>query len=138
MNLRDCVEKGYLIKEKVSKDLIIKEFNESDYDLASAKNAVEGLDYKWAIIKCYYSMFHAAKAICFSLGYREKKHIALLIMLEELNKQGKLEQEFLNFFRAAIDSREGADYQYTYSAEIAQHNLKIAVLFNSRMKRLNV
>jgi len=138
MNLKNCLEKGYLVKEIVSGDLISKEFNESDYDLASAKKAIDEEDHKWAIIKCYYSMFHAAKAICFSLGYREKKHVALLIMLEELNKQGKLENEYITYFKAAIDSREGADYQYTYSQEIAQHNLKIATLFNSRLKKLKI
>lgn len=136
MNIQDCLNEGYLVKEEVKKDLIEKELKESDYDFSSAKKAFEEKDYKWTIVKCYYSMFHSAKAVCFKLGYREKKHFALLVVLEELNKEGKLEKEYLHYFGAVLDSREGADYRYTYSWEIAEHNLKITSLFNQRIKRL--
>ena len=79
---------------------------------------------------------HAVKAVCFACGYREKKHLALLILLQHLQKQGKVEKESITSFHAAIDSRESTDYQYTYSEEIAEHNLKMAEMFNTRMKKL--
>lgn len=136
MNIKDCLEKGYLTKEGTQEDLIEKELKESGYDFSQAKKAFAEKDYKWAIIKTYYSMFHAGKAVCFKLGYREKKHFALLIVLEELNKEGKLEAEYLHYFEAAADSRESADYRYTYSRDTAEHSLKIAALFNQRIRSL--
>lgn len=136
MNIEDCLEKRFLIREEVKQDLIDKELKESDYDFFKAKEAFDSKDYKWTIVKCYYSMFHSAKAVCFKLGYREKKHFAVLIVLEELKRQGKLEREFVNYFDRATNARESADYQYNYSQEIAEGSLKIAEKFNNRMKNL--
>lgn len=136
MDIKDCLEKGYLRSETSAPDLIEKEVKESDYDLARAENALKEKDGKWAIIKSYYSMFHAAKAVCFKAGYREKKHLAILILLEELNKKGKLENKFVNYFTAAIQALEGADYHYNYSLEKAASLLHLAKEFNIRMKSL--
>ncbi|MEK6950120.1 MAG: HEPN domain-containing protein [Nanoarchaeota archaeon] len=136
MNLKEGIEKRYLVPEKSSPDLVEKELRESRYDLSRAKKACQEGDYKWAIIKSYYSMFHAGKAVCFQLGYREKKHFAIAIILEELYSEGKLESQFVAYFNAAIDSREGADYHYSYSQETAEHNLKMAEAFNNRMGKL--
>src|SRR3989344_5204145 len=123
MNIKECLEQGYLSEEKLSLDLIEKEMKESSYDLEKAEKAFKDKDNKWAIVKCYYSMFHAAKAICFNLCYREKKHFAVLIILEHLNKIGKLESKFVNYFSAIMSLREGADYRYSYSAEKAESSL---------------
>ncbi len=136
MDLKECVEKGYLIRVTNSQDLVEKEKKESDYDFSRAQKAFEEKDYKWAIIKGYYSMFHAVKSICFKLGYQEKKHFALLVLLEELSKEGKLESQYVSYFNVAIDSREGADYHYRHTEEIALHNLKLAESFNAKMKEL--
>ena len=93
MNLQDAIDREYLVKIISDPLLIQKELEESKYDFQSAKNAIQEKDYKWVIIKCYYSMFHSGKALCFQQGYREKKHIAILLMLQELQKKGKIEKE---------------------------------------------
>ena len=136
MDIKDCLERGYLALETPATDLIEKEIKESEYDLARAESALKDKDGKWAIIKSYYSMFHAAKAVCFKAGYREKKHLAILILLEELNKKGKLENKFVNYFTAAIQAREGADYHYNYSLDKAASLLHLAKEFNLGMKLL--
>ncbi len=136
MDIEACIKQGFLMKETPDKKLIEKEMKESQYDLESAKKAISGKDYKWGIIKSYYSMFHAGKAACFSLGYREKKHIAVLIVLEHLNKEGKLEGRFIHDFKAAMAAREGADYQYSYSTEKAEQLYNMAKEFLERMKKL--
>ena len=81
-------------------------------------------------------MFHTARAVLFKLGFREKKHFAISIVLEDLNKKGKLESKYLNDFNSALSSREDADYHYVYSEESAKHSLEIAEEFNERMKKL--
>ena len=65
-------------------------------------------------------MFHASRAVLFSLGFREKRHFAVQVVLEDLNKKGKLESIYLEYFGAAMEAREGADYRYVYSENIAK------------------
>lgn len=136
MDINDCLRERHLIKIKPEKDLIQKELRESDYDFEKAKKAHSDKDYKWSIVKAYYSMFHSARAVLFKLGLKEKKHFALGIVLEDLNKKGKLEIRYVNDFSAAMSSREDADYRYFYSEESSEHSLKMAEEFNKRMKNL--
>ena len=136
MDIKECLEKGFLRKIDVDKRLIKKELAEAEYDLEKAEKTFGEKDFKWCIVKSYYSMFHSARAILFKLGYREKRHFAVSVVLEDLNKKGRLESKFINDFNAAISSREEADYHYTYSKEIAEHNLIIAKEFLEKIKRL--
>ncbi len=125
-----------MVKIKPESDLIKKELSEAVYDLDKAEKAFSDEDWKWAIVKAYYCMFHAARAVLFKLGYREKKHFVILVVLEDLNKKGKLENRYITDFNAAMSSREDADYHYIHSRESAKHSLEIAEDFLSRMKRL--
>lgn len=119
MNIKTCIEKGFLVKSKKESELSGKELKEADYDFESAQRAFSEEDYKWCIVKCYYSMFHSAKSLLYQLGYMEKKHIAVIVVLEDLVKQGKIENKHIINFKAAISAREDADYHYSYSKEIA-------------------
>ena len=130
------MEKGYLTSSKPDKELSDKELNEAKYDLEKANKAFKEEDFKWCIVKCYYSLFHATKAVLFKLGYIEKRHIAVLIVLEELNKKGKIESRFITNFKASMSAREDADYHYSYSKETAEYELGIAKEFLEEIKRL--
>jgi len=136
MNIKEAIEKRFLLGIKPDKKLVDKELKESDYDLSKSEKALDEEDYKWSIVKSYYAMFHAARALLFNLGYREKRHFVVGIVLEDLNKKGKLESRYVNDFNAAISSREDADYHYVYSKEAAEDNLLIANEFISKMKEL--
>lgn len=81
-------------------------------------------------------MFHSSRAVLFKLGLREKRHFVVAEILEELNKEGKLEIKFVNDFRAVMSSREAADYHYAYSKEIAGSSLEMAKEFADRIKIL--
>lgn len=136
MNIQDCIKKGHVKIIKPDRAIIGKEFKEARYDLEKAKKAGKEQDYKWSIIKCYYAMFHAARAILLQQGYQEKKHFAISIVLEELNKKALLESRYLNDFNAAMSSRQDADYHAIYSKEVAEHTLKIGEEFLRRMLHL--
>ena len=136
MNIQNCLEKGYLVESKPDKELSDKELNEAQYDLDKAIKAFEDKDYKWCIVKCYYVMFHAGKSILFKLGYIEKKHIAILIVLEDLSKKGKIENRFVINYKAAMSAREDADYHYSYSKETAEHDLEICKEFLEMIEKL--
>ena len=129
MNFKDCLDKGYLRLSKPDKELAYKEINEAKYDLDKAQEAFEREDYKWCIIQSYYSMFHAAKSLLFNQGYIEKRHIAILIALEEFEKQGKIDSKLVTNFKASMTAREDADYHYSYSKETAGYELDIAKNF---------
>jgi len=136
MEIKELLKKGYLSKIPVDKELIKKELDEAKYDLERAKAAIEENDFKWAIIKAYYAMFHSARALLFSLGLKERRHFAVAVVLEKLNKDGKLESKYVNDFRAAMACREDADYRYVYSVETASYIVELAEEFLSRMKKL--
>ena len=135
MDIEECIKAGFLLKEKPSKDLIDKERKEAQYDLSRAKIALNEKDYKWAIVKSYYAMFHIGKAVCFKEGLREKKHVAVLIVLEHLAREGKIETHIINDFRAAMAAREGADYRYAYTKEQAEQVVNIAIEFIASMQK---
>lgn len=135
-SIKECLEKGYLKKERPDHALVEKEMKESEYDMGKARKALKEGDFKWAIIKCYYSMFHAAKAVLFSIGLREKRHFAVQIVLEDLVKRGKLEGIYLEYLSASMEAREDADYRYEYSRERAEDMMEYCVGFVSKMKGL--
>lgn len=136
MDINDCLAQRFLEKIEPADDLMQKELNEALYDFDKAEKAFKEDDWKWAIVKAYYCIFHAARAVLFKSGFREKRHFAIGIVLEDLNKKGKLESKYVNDFNAALSSREDADYHYVYGKEAAEHSLEIAGDFMARMKQL--
>jgi uncharacterized protein (UPF0332 family) len=136
MDIESCLREGFLQRVKVEPDLIEKELKEARHDLDGAGRALKEGDFKWSIVKSYYSMFHAARAVLFSLGLRERRHFAIRVVLEDLSAKGKLESRFISDFSAALAAREDADYRYTYSQETAAYLLKVAGDFVARMGAL--
>jgi uncharacterized protein (UPF0332 family) len=137
MDVEECLQKDFLKKIKVDKKLIQKESDEAKYDLSRAKDALADNDFKWSIVKTYYSMFHAAKAVLFSLGLREKRHFAVGIVLERLSKKGKLQFKFVNDYRGAMLAREEADYRYIHTKDTAEYLIDVAEEFLMKMEELS-
>lgn len=107
-----------------------KEYGGAKYDLQRATASLKEGDFKWATIKAYYSMFHAARALLYSAGYRERSHAALVTALRELYvKPGLLTEGALNDLENAMDLREEADYALTFSEEGARRVVKDAEQF---------
>lgn len=136
MDLEGCIINGYLERIPPDTELAKKELSESDYDLRAAQAAFGENDFKWSIVKAYYSMFHAARGLLFSAGLREKRHFAILVALEDMYKQGKLEGKHVSAFDSAMSAREDADHRYTYSRETASVILEAAQDFSSEIKSI--
>jgi len=63
-------------------------------------------------------MYHSARALVFSKGYREKSHFCLYVALQELFvDQGSIEVDLAESFHASMRMREGADYRDSFSRE---------------------
>ncbi len=115
-----CMQEGKLAKERLQPDLVKKELKIAESDLKSAKNSAAEKDFKWATVQAYYSMFHTAKALVLSKGYREKSHYCLSIALKALFiDSGAMNREHFNRFRDCMRFREDADYGLVYSENSA-------------------
>ena len=64
-----------MVKRPANRATVERELTEAKGDLDSAKKSLLESDFKWTIIKAYYSMFHACKSLLFSAGYVEKSHV---------------------------------------------------------------
>lgn len=131
MNALDrLLDKRKITKISIDRQLITKELDSAEYDLTKADKSFQENDYKWATVQSYYTMFHAARALLFSKGYREKSHRALVSALEELFvKTNTLEQHFIDDFVESMELREEADYGSIYSEESSRLVLTNAKAF---------
>lgn len=137
LDFKKCLERGALVKIDFDYSLVEKEIKESEKDLSSAYKSLSDKNPKWAIIQAYYSMFHAAKALVFLQGYKEKSHYCLLIALQELYVDtNKIEPMLSRNFRECMISRMDADYGLTYSEGSAEHMFKIAKEFLEKSQEL--
>jgi uncharacterized protein (UPF0332 family) len=103
------------------------EMREAGRDLESAKKSLGEPDYKWTIIKAYYSMFHAFKSPAFSVGYEEKSHECLIVAIEEhFIDKGMLPASLVTAIRSAKTARESADYGLTYGQASAEGTVRDA------------
>ena len=69
-----CVENKKLVPFPSGEKLIEKELSVAKSDLSDAKAGFDDQRYKWSTIQAYYAMFHAARGLIYSRGYREKSH----------------------------------------------------------------
>lgn len=75
---RRFLDERKLMRIKIDRKLILKEIDGAIADLQEAKESLSRKKFKWATIQGYYSMFHAARALLYSKGFREKSHYALI------------------------------------------------------------
>jgi uncharacterized protein (UPF0332 family) len=106
-------------------------------DLSDAKAGFEEKRYKWSTIQAYYAMFHAARAMVYSKGYREKSHHCLSVALTALFiEEGKLDAQAGRDFLNAMNLREAADYEAEFSEAGADAVIVAAEKFMSKAKNV--
>ncbi len=77
--------------------------------------------------------FHAARALLYSKGFREKSHYALLVAIRELFRD-ELELSLIQGFADAMNLRQTADYDLTFSEEGTIDVIKTAEKFLLKTK----
>ena len=128
-------EEGRLTKIGIDRKLVRKEVEGAASDLEEAKDSLSRKKFKWATVQGYYSMFHSARALLYSKGFREKSHYALLVALKELFKN-ELPPKILQDFDEAMNLREEADYGLVFSEEAATRIVTNATKFLERTKEI--
>lgn len=114
---------------------MLKEIDGAESDLKEAENSLAREEYKWATIQGYYSVFHSARALLYSKGFREKSHYALLQAMQELVKD-ELENSLIKGFEEAMNLRQEADYGLTFSEDGARDTVQTAHAFMARAKTI--
>jgi uncharacterized protein (UPF0332 family) len=132
-----CLKKGRIVRQDPAAGLIPAELEAARSDLESARHSLDKHNEKWATIQAYYSIFHAARALLFAKGYREKSHFCLKAAIQALYVDaGILEQEFVDDFDTTMLLRETADYRSGFSREGATSALQSAERFLTRAAEL--
>lgn len=122
-----------LTKIKPDRKLVLKEMKGAEMDLETARKSLQDGNFKWATIQGYYSIFHAARALLYSKGFREKSHYALLVAIRELFRD-ELDLSLIQGFTDAMNLRQTADYGLTFSEEGAIDVIKTAEKFLLKTK----
>ncbi len=131
-----CLEEGRIVKTAVQPDLIKKEIEAARTDLETAEESASTGRFKWVTVQAYYSMFHSAKALVLSKGYREKSHACLTVALKALFiDSGLLEERHYNQFRDCMNLRQDADYGMIYSEASAKETVEWAKEFLEAVAR---
>jgi uncharacterized protein (UPF0332 family) len=127
---KHCLESGKIVSFPDGKKLVRKELLVARSDLQDARAGYENQRYKWSTIQAYYAMFHAARALIFSRGYREKSHFCLSVALRALFiEDGKLDAQTGRDFLNAMSLCEAADYEAEFSLEGAKAVIASAARF---------
>jgi len=134
---KDCLERRRVIHFPEAINLVKPEIEDAKNDLSSAKEEFKRGGNKWATIKGYYSMFHCARALLHSRGYRERGHYCLyLAIMEFFVKEKKLSAKLAEDFKNSMILREDADYGRGFSKKGATATIKCAEAFFKAAKML--
>lgn len=123
-----------LMKIRRDRALVLKEIEGAKLDLESARESLSVENFKWATIG-YYSMFHSARALLYSRGFREKSHYALLVAVRELFSRD-IEASLVQGFEDGMELREAADYGLTFSEAGAKDVIENAEKLLSRVREI--
>jgi uncharacterized protein (UPF0332 family) len=129
------LEERRLTRIKPDRKLVLKEIEGAKSDLETARKSLQDENFKWAIIQGYYSIFHSARALVYSKGFREKSHYALLVAIQELFRD-ELESFLIQGFGDAMNLRQTADYGLTFSKEGAINVIETAERFLLKAKEI--
>jgi uncharacterized protein (UPF0332 family) len=115
-----------------------KELDVAKSDFEQAKISFkDNKNYKWSTIQCYYSMFHAARALLYIKKYREKSHHCLIIAIKALYVEKKLLPiHLIEGLQKAKVLRENADYYDEWSEIGAETIMKLAEEFLEKAKQI--
>lgn len=103
---KQCLDSGKIISFPKGMELVSKELAVARSDLEDARAGYDDGRYKWSTIQAYYAMFHAARALIYSRGYREKSHYCLAVALRALYvEEGQLEAQLVRDLLNAMNLR---------------------------------
>ena len=138
-NYDDCIRKGLLRKIPPSKDKASQSLKKAEKWLKEAHKTAKSEAFNSSVLASYMTMFHAARAILFLDGFRERSHACIARYLEEKHvKKGLLEKEWVHLLDHHREIRHDDQYDLSFfsTREEADQAAKSAARFLNRMTEL--
>ena len=135
----DCVHRGLLRKIPPSKEKASRSLKKAGKWLKEARKTAKGGTFNSSVLASYMVMFHAARAILFLDGFRERSHACIARYLEEKKvKKGLLEKEWVQLLDHHREIRHDDQYDLSFfsTKEEASQAVKSAGRFLKRMEEL--
>ena len=137
LEFQKCLENNKIKPFPKGKTLVSKELEIAGDDWKIAKESLNKKNYKWSIIQSYYSMFHAARALLYNQGYREKSHYCLVVGIRKLYvNKNLLGHTLIEALQLGKTLRENADYYADFSQTGAKNMLDKAKEFLEKTKEI--
>jgi len=136
--LDECYERGLLRKVPASYDKAILSLAQAREWATEASSDYYAGAFRSALMAAYMGCFHAARAVLFRDGVREKSHYCIGVYLESYRDKGLLEDEWILQFDHMRGLRQSD--QYTLDARPTLPEVRQALVdagnFIERMERL--
>lgn len=113
IDFKECIEKGLLRRMPASRQKAFQSLEKARQLLAEAKANLEEERSNSAVIIAYLVIFHAARAMLFKDGYREKSHECIIRYLEE--KHPEIGERRIDSLERYKSERTHTQYDVTYS-----------------------
>lgn len=137
LDFQKCLENKKIKPFPKGKILVPKELEIAKDDWNIAKESLNKKNYKWSTIQSYYSMFHAARALLYNQGYRERSHYCLVVGIRELYvNKNLLNHSLLEALQLGKTLRENADYYADFSQTGAKDMLDKAKEFLKKTEKI--
>lgn len=135
---KECFERGLLRTVKPSAEKGRMSIRRAGLVLNEAEINLKSKAYDSCVHSSYLAMFHAARAILFRDGVREKSHYCVARYLERYVETGDLEVKWVNLLDRIRDIRHSGQYDLDYSsdADEAASSLRTAADFVKAMQNL--
>ena len=118
MNFEECVRRGYLRRIEPQPELGRLSLTKARSFLESARKNLDMGIYDGALVMAYLAFFHAARALLFKDGWREKSHACISAYLREFYvKRGILDVKWVRYLDYVRTLRHQAQYDVGFSSE---------------------
>jgi len=135
---KECFARGLLREVTPSADKGRMSLGKARNVLDEAKTNLKSRAYDSCVHSSYLAMFHAARAILFRDGVREKSHFCVARYLERYVEEGDLDRKWVDLLDRIRDIRHSGQYDLDYSSDIdeAASCLRTAADFIGAMEDL--
>ncbi|MDD5162643.1 MAG: HEPN domain-containing protein [Candidatus ainarchaeum sp.] len=129
IDFNECLAKGLLARIPASREKALQSIEKAKELLEEAKASLEEERINSTVIVAYLAIFHAARALLFKDGYREKSHECVIRYLEEKYPEIKPGQiEALEKYKSERTHTQ-YDVSYNPSEEQAEKMIKFTEKF---------
>ena len=104
MNVKDCFSQGLLVDVEPSREKAEKSLESACEILGKAEDNQNMGHHDVCLILCYTAMFHAARAVLFRDGVKERSHVCIPLYLKSRHPELDKEANTLDAYRRARHS----------------------------------